>query len=125
MLESPRAFPPADYEGLRVDPEAWPPLLHPRMLMDPDGYSAWERHMVARCNTAALSPESVLATLARDARGLRRYRPESGSLTAAVAALPAATVTAVAPEALDGSLCLHALVLSAVPEDIRPAPDEE
>src|SRR4030095_8008646 len=44
IIQSPRAFPPADYEGLRVDPEAWPPLLHPRMLMDPDGYSAAGRH---------------------------------------------------------------------------------
>ena len=64
IVEDPPAFPPADYEGLRVDPEAWPPLLHPQMLMDLDGYSAWERHMVARCNTAGLSPERVIATLA-------------------------------------------------------------
>ena len=45
------------YEGLVITPEDWPPLLHPRMLMDHEGYSAWERHMVTRCAEDATSPE--------------------------------------------------------------------
>jgi hypothetical protein len=59
IVESPPAFPPADYEGLRVDKEAWPPLLHPHMLMDMDGYSAWEQHMVARCGESGELPNPV------------------------------------------------------------------
>ncbi|NOT27819.1 MAG: hypothetical protein HOP16_17165 [Acidobacteria bacterium] len=125
IVESPEAFPAADYDGLRVDPEAWPPLLHPRMLMDQESYSAWERHMVARCNDSNLTAEQVTATLRRDALALRRYVPGEGSLTSAVAGLPSDVVT-VAPElTLDASLQLHAEVIGAVPEDVRPEPDEE
>src|SRR5688572_29658803 len=29
IVESPVSFPPADYEGLNVHADAWPPLLHP------------------------------------------------------------------------------------------------
>lgn len=124
IVEAPPAFPPADYEGLRVDPEAWPPLLHPQMLMDLDGYSAWERHMVARCNASMLSPESVVATLARDARALRAYQPGNGPLAAAVAGLPGNTVDAPAHITLEASLLLHSEIMSAVPDDVRPEPDE-
>jgi Fe-S-cluster containining protein len=125
IVESPPAFPSADYEGLRVDKEAWPPLLHPHMLMDLDGYSAWERHMVARCNQSGLSPEQVICTLRRDARVLRTYTPETGLLTIAVASLPANVVNESAQVTLDPSLVLHAEVLSAVPEDVRPEPDDK
>lgn len=124
IVEGPAAFPPADYEGLRVDPDAWPPLLHPRMLMDLGGYSAWERHMVARCNASALSPESVIATLERDARLLRAYQPGNGSLADAVAALPTGTVDAPVHATLELSLKLHGEVMAAVPDGVRPDPDE-
>jgi Fe-S-cluster containining protein len=125
IVESPEAFPVADYDGLRVDPEAWPPLLHPRMLMDHEGYSAWERHMVARCNDSHLAPEQVTATLRRDALALRTFVPGTGSLASAIAELPSDSV-AVAPElTLDASLELHREVIAAVPEDVRPEPDEE
>ena len=124
IVEGPPAFPPADYEGLRVDPEAWPPLLHPTMLMDLNGYSAWERHMVARCNQPDLSPDDVVVTLERDARVLRTFQPGSGSLVDAVAALPAQTVNAPVHDTVDASLTLHAEIVAAIPEDLRPDPDE-
>jgi len=123
IVESPPAFPPAAYEGLTVDPEAWPPLLHPRMLMDLEAYSAWERHMVARC-ALPLPPESVVGTLGRDARILRRFRPESGSLIAAVEQLPREPVNTPGELVLEASLGLHAEVMRAVPEDVRPEPDD-
>lgn len=124
IVEAPPAFPDADYEGLEVAPDAWPPLLHPRMLMDLDGYSAWERHMVARCADAAATPESVVATLWRDARLLRRFVADGGSLSGVVAALPADVVPAAAPPALDASLADLREVMRAVPDELRPAPDE-
>jgi hypothetical protein len=124
VIEGPPAFPPAPYEGLTVDPEAFPPLLHPQMLMDLPGYSAWERHMVARCNTATLSPESVVGTLARDARALCAYRPGGVSLTEAVSMLPSAPVITPGDLSLETSLRLHAEVMAAVPEDVRPDSDD-
>lgn len=125
IIEGPRAFPPADYEGLTVGKDEWPPLLHPGMLMDSAGYSAWERHMVARCADESLSPESVIATLARDARSLRRYRPDDGPLAGTVARLPAGAVGVPPPPTLARSLAHYAEVMRAVPDDVRPPADEE
>ena len=125
IVEAPPAFPDAEYEGLVVGPDAWPPLLHPRMLMDLEGYAAWERHMVRRCAGEASSPESVTATLERDARLLGAYTPDGGPLSAAVASLPVEVVDRPAEAALDASLAHHAAVMGAVPEDVRPEPDED
>jgi Fe-S-cluster containining protein len=125
IVEGPPAFPPADYEGLSVGNDEWPPLLHPGMLMDSAGYSAWERHMVVRCADASLSPESVIATLERDARILRRYGPEDGPLAGAVARLPAGAVGAPPHPALARSLAHYAEVMRAVPDDVRPPADEK
>lgn len=124
IVEGPAAFPPADYEGLRVDADAWPPLLHPRMLMDLEGYSAWERHMVRRSARVSRAPESIVATLARDARLLRRWTPRDGDLAAAVASLPTGFVDETRPLSLDASLRRYAEALTAVPDDLRPAPAE-
>lgn len=123
VVEAPAAFPPADYEGLVVPAGEWPPLLHPQMLMDAMGYTAWERHMVARCATA-LSPESVIATLERDARLLRQYRPGDGPLAGTVARLPEAALSSAPPATLTVSLEHHRDVMGAVPDDLKPEPDE-
>jgi hypothetical protein len=125
ILEAPAAFPESDYEGLQVDPEAWPPLLHPGMLMDLEGYSAWERHMVARCADGRLTPEAVVAALARDAEIIRAWRPDHGSLAGVIGTLLRRDAgPGLAPHALDSSLSLHAEVMRAVPEDLRPEPDD-
>lgn len=125
IVESPAAFPPAVYDGLVADPDAWPPLLHPQMLMDLEAYSAWERHMVRRCAEPSASPESVIATLSRDARLLRAFTPGTRPLLDAVAALPHGLVEAAAPRSLDDSLVHFAGVMAAVPEEFRPQPDEQ
>lgn len=125
VVESPPAFPPADYQGLSVDADAWPPMLHPRMLMDAEGYDAWERHMVRRCAALERLPESVVATLYQDARLLRQWRPANGSVEGAVASLPAATVDAPMPRTLDDSLTLYGRVIETVPDELKPARDDE
>ena len=125
IVKGPPAFPPADYEGLLVEPDAWPPLLHPRMLMDNAAFGAWERHMVSRCADETLSPEGVVATLQRDAAVLRSYTLDDGPLVDAVEALPADTVAAPPHDALGPSLALFAEVVAAVPDDLKPEPDEE
>lgn len=124
IVADPPAFPPSDYEGLNVHPDAWPPLLHPRMLMDLEGYTAWEAHMVRRCSETSRAPEAIIATLARDAAMLRQWKPGGITLPQAVAALPRQPETVAAPSGLDVSRRHHADVLAAVPDDLRPAPDE-
>jgi len=122
IVEEPPAFPPRDYDGLSVGREELPPLLTPGMLMDLEGYAAWERHMVERCADLTRTPESVLATLKRDARTLGAWRPGSGSLSDAVASLPAGFVDAAAPVSLESSMRLHAEVMRAVPDELKPDP---
>lgn len=83
VVEQPRAFPPGTYEGL--DADEWPPLLHPRMLMDDEAYEAWEAHVVWRCATGP-SLWAALATIRHDADVLGLWKPADGSLLAAVRA---------------------------------------
>jgi Fe-S-cluster containining protein len=128
IVEAPPAFPPSDYEGLVVEDDAFPPLLTPTTLMDLEGYSAWERHMVGTLGDMARTPDEALAALARDARWLRRWKPGGETLAEAVAALPrdsvATGVAAEAPTSLESSLRLHREVVAAMPEDLRPDSDE-
>lgn len=124
VVEHPPAFPPNDYEGLMVEDDAFPPLLTPSMLMDLEGYSAWERHMVAGCAQTWRQPEPVLATLMRDARVLGRWKPGVRTLVEAVADLPRDVVDAELPANLEVSLERHREVVKAMPEDLRPESDE-
>ena len=124
IVESPPAFPDAAYQGLVVTNEDWPPLLRPDVLADPDSYTAWEWHMVARCADPRLSPEGVIATLDRDARSVRAVTPVTGaSITNAIARLPLDGVGRAVPETLDSSLADHAEAMQAVPDEWRPEPD--
>jgi Fe-S-cluster containining protein len=123
IVANPEAFPPGDYEGLAVGDDDFPPLLHPRMLIDGEGYAAWEAHMVSRCADMSRSPETVLATLGRDARLLRGWGPGGSSLPEAVHALPRDWVDTPAPCTLGDSLERHADAMAAVPPDLRPEPD--
>jgi Fe-S-cluster containining protein len=124
VVEHPVAFPPDDYEGLVVEEDAFPPLLTPSMLMDLEGYGAWERHMVAAFADTERPPETALATLMRDARLLGRWTPGGQTLAEAVAALPGAPVDADTPVTLDISLTRHREVVAAMPADLQPESDE-
>lgn len=124
ITSGPHAFPPGQYEGLVVTSDDLPPLLTPTMLMDGPGYSAWERHMVMRCAEGERSPESTVATLERDARLLRAWKPGRMTLVDAVRDLPVQPEWADMPRAFDRTASLYAQVIQAVPEDLRPHPDE-
>ena len=62
IVTGPPALPSGDAEGLDAR-DALPPMRSPRMLMDDQEYSAWERHMVAVL-TSGIAPDAALATLA-------------------------------------------------------------
>ena len=124
VVEGPSAFPFADYDGLRVTAEDLPPLLSPSMLMDPEGYSAWERHMVRRC-CADASPESVVATLQSDVAQIRTWRPGSSQLVEAIQRLSEAFSVVSPHGSLAESIGLRDEVIAAIPEDLRPTADED
>lgn len=123
VVEAPPAFPPSDYEGLVVAEEDVPPLLRPGVVMDLASYDAWEAHMVQRAATGS-SPESVVATLARDAALVRRWVPEGPSMLDLIRTLPDDRVPCDAPATLRSSLEIFARVMTAVPDDLRPPADE-
>jgi Fe-S-cluster containining protein len=125
IVSSPPSFPPSEYEGLVVANDDLPPLLSPAMLMDYPGYSSWERHMVARCAEIDREPESIVATLERDARILRGWKPGGSSLAEAVHGLPPEFVAGSPPESLHRSLVMFANVVAAVPDDLKPPLDEQ
>jgi hypothetical protein len=125
IVTGPPAFPPTDYDGLSVTDDDLPPLLHPTVLMDLEGYSAWEGHMVARCAEVSREPDAVLATLMRDARQLCEWRPGDGTLRDAVDALPRGYAAGPDVETLEASLARHAEAMRAVPAELLPDPDEE
>jgi Fe-S-cluster containining protein len=124
IVAAPGAFPPADYEGLSVAADDLPPLLRPGVVMDLEAYTRWEEHMVRRCADAA-TPESALATLERDARRMRAWTPDGPAMRDLVDALPAAMDDAPTAASLDACLAAFAQTMAAVPDDLRPAPDEQ
>ena len=80
IVEGPPAVPTGDPEGLDAR-DVLPPLLTPGVLMDLEGYSAWEAHMV-RVLTAddGRTPDDALVTLERDLARVQRWRPGTRSL---------------------------------------------
>ena len=44
--------------------DAWPPLLHPGVMMDLDSYAAWERHAIEVMTRSGIAPRPALAALA-------------------------------------------------------------
>jgi hypothetical protein len=91
IVEGPEPVPGGLLEGLDAR-EALPPLLTSGVLMDHDGYAAWESHVVGWLGRAAnpdgeVPPELVLHALDAHARALSSWRPGSTSLADAVRGL--------------------------------------
>jgi hypothetical protein len=125
IVDDPEAFPQNDYEGLAVEDDDWPPLLRPRMLMDLESYEAWERHMVERCADADSSPEDVVATLRRDVELLRDFDPMRERLVRRIRGIGGVVTRALVPADLQSSIAHFTIVMATVPDDLKPAPDED
>jgi hypothetical protein len=90
IVAGPPAVPAGDAEGLDAR-AVLPPLLIDGVLMDLDGYSAWEAHTV-RVLTAEEGgmPEQALDALERDLAIVQRWRPGGCSLAEVISSLPGA-----------------------------------
>ena len=65
--------------------EALPPLLHPRMLADVEGYDAWERSVIDTL-ARAQAADTALDLIELATEDVRRWTPGQGSLAGAVRA---------------------------------------
>lgn len=86
IVPGPPVLPEGEPEGLDAR-DVLPPLLVEGVLMDWEGYSAWEAHMVAVL-TGGGAPERCVARLEEDLREVQRWRPGGLPLRAAIGALP-------------------------------------
>lgn len=92
IVEGPDAVPGWDVpEGLDAR-DVLPPALTPQVLMDQEGYTAWEQHMIA--SLAGARPrgrtiDEAVGLLVSDAATLARWRPGRQTLAEAVGALDA------------------------------------
>jgi hypothetical protein len=119
IVRGPPALPSGAPEGLDAR-EVLPPLLTSGVLMDHDGYSAWEEHMVHVLTADDGCPAEVaLATLEGHLRELQRWRPGAGSLRDAVDRLPASP--ACSPRSPEGPREVDRLTHLDAAADVWPA----
>ena len=85
IVDGPPVLPSGEAEGLDAR-GVLPPLLSADVLMDYQGYTAWEAHSI-RVLTADddRSPESAIATLESQVSQLQRWRPGNESLVERIA----------------------------------------
>jgi hypothetical protein len=84
IVEAPAAL--ADIgvlDGLDARGE-WPPLLRPRVLMDPDSYGAWERRALSVLTRGESPAADALAALGEATLRIASWTPDSGALLDAV-----------------------------------------
>jgi hypothetical protein len=87
IVEGPPAIPQGDPEGLDAR-DVLPPLLAEGVLMDLDGYSAWEAHMVrVLCTDDGRSARDAVTTLEHDLAVVQRWRPGDYSLSEEISRL--------------------------------------
>jgi hypothetical protein len=96
-----------------------PPLLRADMLMDVDGYDAWERHGLHMLSTRGRNVREAMAALGGMTAVVQRWSPADGSLCDWVMRA-AADATDREPPPLDdaGDSDDYALALSSVPEGL-------
>jgi hypothetical protein len=84
IVEGPPVLPDGDEaEGLDAR-DVLPPLLVDGVLMDWEGYSAWDAHAVAVLTNSVRTPEESLTQLEHDLPIFQRWRPGDASLTAVI-----------------------------------------
>jgi Fe-S-cluster containining protein len=107
--------------------DTFPPLLRPGVLFDLAAYDVWDRYLIRTCARDDLTPECVLATLARTAERIRAWTPECGPLLDFVERAISGSDAGKAnePPAIDDLSRLHDDIAATVPQGLaRPVPPE-
>jgi hypothetical protein len=86
IVAGPPALRRGEPEGLDAR-DVLPPLLTETVLMDLEGYSAWEAHMVRVLTAEPGVAEEAVARLEADLAEVQRWRPGGRSLSSTIAAL--------------------------------------
>jgi hypothetical protein len=98
IVEGPPAVPAGEPEGLDAR-AVLPPRLTSTVLMDADGYAAWEAHMVrVLTRDDGETPEQALDRLDRNLRDIQRWRPGERTLTSAIQQITRAEMADTAAE---------------------------
>jgi len=104
-----------------------PPLLRPGMLMDWDGYSAWEAGAIELLCAGGATAAEALASLESKTRVVQRWSPGGETLAARVARVLGSTSELNLPIGRGHEREDYALALAAVPEGLPipfPSPPE-
>ncbi len=115
------------YEGLDACGEL-PPLLRPGVLTDLPGFDLWERSLVAVMGRQDLLPGQALGMLESITEEVRTWSPGSSPLVAHVDRIVARALNERGPRVPPESpwraaVASHALVLDAVPDELRAPAD--
>jgi hypothetical protein len=105
-------------EGLDAT-AALPPLLRPGMLMDFEGYGAWERSAVEMLAAAGPDASGALAMLQATTREVQGWSPNQGSLRARVERTMSDAPSSRAAEDLSEDMRLYALAVASVPAGLH------
>jgi hypothetical protein len=101
-------------EGLDAT-AALPPLLRPGMLMDFDGYDAWERACIEVLDTGGPDVTAALATIEAATREIRQWSPGGETLRDRVARVIAGVTSAPAVPDPAADARRRALAVASVP----------
>jgi Fe-S-cluster containining protein len=107
-------------EGLDAT-DALPPLLRPGMLMDLEGYTAWEQAGVELLGSAGPDAGAALAALQEAGRTIRGWSPGRGTLRDLVTRTMGAMTCSPVEDDPAADARRYALALASVPPSLLPA----
>ena len=110
-------------EGLDAR-DALPPLLAPGLLMDIDGYDAWERHAIELFADGTSSAAASIGAIDEASQRLQQWRPGDEPLAAAVAREFAIASAREDDEDLEIDVARLAAADASVPQELRRPPLE-
>jgi hypothetical protein len=99
--------------------EALPPLLRPGMLMDFEGYDAWERACIGMLDSGGSDVTAALAAVREATQAIRQWSPGGEPLVDRVRRMCGGSTYAAVAENPGADARRHALALASVPRGLE------